>query len=61
MTQAVYDEEDETDAFEQMQRAQLSAMDSDSSAFFAARKQVRKKQAAQMQHGFARSQKKVPI
>ena len=45
---------DETQAFEYMQDAQLTAMDPDSSAFFAARKQVRRKQAAQVQRTFVR-------
>jgi len=42
-------EDDEMQVFEHMQHAQLTAMDPDSSAFFAARKQVRRKQAAQVQ------------
>ena len=42
-------EDDEQQVFERMQHAQLTAMDPDSSAFFAARKQVRRKQAAQLQ------------
>lgn len=46
--------DDESEAFERMQQAQLASMDPDSSAFFAARKQVRKKQAAQVQRSHAR-------
>ena len=58
LLQAMHDEDDEADVFDQMQRAQLSAMDSDSSAYFAARKQVRKKQAAQTQNAFARASRR---
>lgn len=54
MQAAVDGGDDETEAFERMQQAQLGSMDPDSSAFLAARKQVRKKQAAQVQRSHAR-------
>ena len=57
MQDGVEAEDDEHQAFERMQHAQLTAMDPDSSAFFAARKQVRRKQAAQK--SFAQSARKV--
>ena len=41
---------DEAEAFDHMQHAQMANMDPDSSAFFAARKQVRRKQAVQGLH-----------
>jgi len=50
-------EDDEQQMFERMQHAQLTAMDPDSSAFFAARKQVRRKQAAQLQRTFQPTRK----
>lgn len=59
MQDGVEAEDDEHQAFERMQHAQLTAMDPDSSAFFAARKQVRRKQAAQMHKSFAQSTRKV--
>ncbi|DBA69401.1 TPA: Kinesin heavy chain [Trebouxia sp. C0005] len=50
-------EDDEQMVFERMQHAQLTAMDPDSSAFFAARKQVRRKQAAQLRRTFQPTRK----
>lgn len=51
---AVDGDDDETEAFERMQQAQLGSMDPDSSAFFAARKQARRKQAGQTQRSHVR-------
>lgn len=48
-------QDDEAEVFDRMQQAQLSTIDLDSSAFFTARKQVRRKQAAQTQRNFQRT------
>lgn len=48
-------QDDEAEVFDRIQQAQLTTADPDSSAFFAAKKQVRRKQAAQIQRSFQRT------
>ena len=51
----INDADDETEAFERMQQSQLTGLNPDRSAFFAAKKQVRRKQTAHAQRTNARA------